>query len=813
MINTLKYSLLFILLNLLASNTISQTNTYLINNTVINTSDEIDGKNFHSEAVEEILFDKINRILEKRNKEPFNKNDLLKKVASDQANYMAEIASTSPLQENKEKETLSLRLKYYGGSKHGNEIIDKNSIKKGRILFSYGKVCDDIVLRIFSSSKKSSLFESNKYNLIGIGAKLDKAEKKVYVSFVIGNHKTFNEGVVFKESIQIPYSEKYYGITEADPVFCKRINRMGNLPKLQDGLYVEDNIIYIETDDIKQLKKVIRKKKDGFAVDVLQKEQFTCNNPNIIDYNLINHGVLTKRVYANKLFKSNIADIKEDKNAFKASLGYLPEGIKGNYELNLVIIQNKSACKTIAQNFVINTNGNYARKVELLADTVTINSKFQYNPIADSMVLSFRIPFENKKFSYKTQDIEPFLKLLNEPAFIIYDLKIKAYSSIEGSESENKFLQEERAKSIINALRVRQKENIATDIQTNFNWEDFKRDIQSTKHNILASMNMEEAKKYIREYNLKKELEPIFSNHRYAEIKMKVTYDISGKNEEPYVIKKFDDAVAEEDRPLALSIQKFIINQVVKNRYDISTLKNMYIPLEEDYVGMEMNRIYMLYKYNEIETNDFIAKVENLSNINPNNEYIAFNQMLNSINHSPVNELAVNYNIIQSSLDRLYYTPLRKSTVDGLNVKFQFNLINSSDSVQVIQKLKSQCIEKIKEIVDIKDESIGNSLKLAEIFIENGDYSYARKSLEPWINRTLNEKIIFTYVSLCSGNEWLMHTEKFNFAMQRASEINPKRYCELLNGDNFSLIVFENNTVKENYCKLCDDEEKLVELE
>ena len=136
--------------------------------------------------------------------------------------------------------------------------------------------------------------------------------------------------------------------------------------------------------------------------------------------------------------------------------------------------------------------------------TVSINSKFNYKPIADSMSLSLRIPFEKNKSTYETKDIEPFIKLLNEPEFFIYDLHITAFSSIEGSDKENKKLQQDRAQSIINALKQRQKDSIETNITTDYNWESFKQDIKKTKHNILASMKIDEAQAYIRNYSLQK---------------------------------------------------------------------------------------------------------------------------------------------------------------------------------------------------------------------------------------------------------------------------------------------------------------------
>ena len=92
-------------------------------------------------------------------------------------------------------------------------------------------------------------------------------------------------------------------------------------------------------------------------------------------------------------------------------------------------------------------------------------------PVAESTVLSFRIPFKQGKYDYKKDDIEPFIKSLNQPDFIINELTISAYSSIEGSEKINKVLQQKRAESIVKVLKQRQKTDIKTYIFTNDSWE------------------------------------------------------------------------------------------------------------------------------------------------------------------------------------------------------------------------------------------------------------------------------------------------------------------------------------------------------
>ena len=150
---------------------------------------------------------------------------------------------------------------------------------------------------------------------------------------------------------------------------------------------------------------------------------------------------------------------------------------------------------------------------------------------------------------------------------------------------------------------------------------------------------------------------------------------------------------------------------------------------------------------------------------------------------------------------------MRKETVDKLNLRLQLKTISEVDSVTHVRSIKTACIDRIKKIVDVKTESMDNSLKLAELFLDNKDYMLTIKTLEPWVASTNNMQVLLTYVSLCSLFENLMHTAAFDAAMLQIRQIEPETFCKLLNGtdEGFSLRVFENENIKSEYCKYCNE--------
>ena len=419
----------------------------------------------------------------------------------------------------------------YGGSSDGDEVILRLPVKKDKDMMTYYQVAENIAFKFLTDKKYLAYFENPKYNFIGIGAALDDGMKKIYISAILGNYHTINAGAAGNEQQNL-YSTGQLKLKPYNPKSCKFIDNYRDIEELQKGLYVKDNKIYFRYDNLKKLKKIIKSSGDGLAVDIVQKSQYSCFGQNIYDNNLVNKGTMTKRVLEKKIFRNNLLkDNKSNKNKIGILLGDLPENIGKDYELNLLVIQDKCVCRNIFRTYLDESNFHYSQKIDYVADTLTFG-EHEYSPKAEKNSISFIIPFEKNKTEYEQKDIEPVLKSLNEPDFIVDKISITAYSSIEGIEDINIRLQQKRAESIVDALKKRQKSAIVSKITTSDNWEDFKKDVKKTEFEFLSKMTLEKAQEYIREYQIKNRLEPVFKDERYARIDMDITYDIDKKRRE-----------------------------------------------------------------------------------------------------------------------------------------------------------------------------------------------------------------------------------------------------------------------------------------
>lgn len=771
----------------------------------------IDVEDFKTDLFNEILLDNINSVRNNLGLDSIVSNNILKNCAEDQCEYMATNEDATEFQTGAKKDTRA-RLIYFGGSGVGTEMVKKSTLKVGADYYTYKGLADEIFLKWMGSNKTKIVIEDPAWIFIGMGAELDYEGKKAYISNVFGNYKSFNEGADRRDELDVPFTKKKHGLKPADVKTCKKCEKFNNIEALQKGLYVKDGMIYFKYDDLKALKKIMKGPKDGIAVDVVRKIQYPCVGANIIDNRNPIKGIPTKKLWSSKMFKKNlITDKKEAKSKIDVLVGKFPKKLldlkEDEYELNLIIIQDKVICRNIHPYFDLSGDVEYSNPIDLLADTVTFGNSGDYVPTATSTKLSFKIPFEQAKYTYEKEDIEPFLNALKEPEFTIDELTIKAYSSIEGSEAQNEMLQNKRAQSIVNALNSRQKSIIKkTNIETGENWDEFVRDVSGTEFSNIAEMDIKQAQAYIKDNGLAGKLEKILKNHRYASLDMDITYEIDGANEQAYVVKMFNNAIKDYDKVKALAIQKYIFKKVVAGDYNAEAVSGMEIPESSNYAGLLMNKLWLQkFVANEDISEESCKRVDELYKLDPSNIYIRFNQLYCNFIYAKVDDIQ-KIEEIQKTIDALYETALTKETVDMLNLEYQFTVLESLKQMDTRPEEKFQeTLERIKSIVNLEESNWQNSLKLAYIFMRQEDFNYAAELLEPFVQKKkVFEELVYLYLSLCSRSPERITSNKFVSATKRAYKLNPERYCKLFDGSQFSIQVLENTIVKEHYCKTCN---------
>ena len=762
------------------------------------------GLDFDLVKLNQLVQDGLNKFRAQNGLDTLVVQELLVEASSMSSIKMAEAKKADP---KKVSVTTPKHLKKSGGSGKGEEIVIVTPIGKGKTPATPTDLSKTILTKWTTGKKEREIILNPSNTYVGITSAADEGAKRAYVSVVFGNYQSFNDGAKRKKELKVPFNTKSKKLKDADPRKCKNCEKFKDAEALHAGLSVENGKVYLSYNNLKALKRLLKKPTDGLAVDIIQKEQYSKEDYNIMDNSVRNKGVMLKVMKKDKIFSKNL--VKPDNpnkknqkvNKLKVEMGTFPKKITGPYEMNLLIIQDGIVCKTVMRSYTEYVDQESNTPVEMIPIPESLEAKkVPFEPRSESSILNFSIPFEKNKAEFKREDVQPFIDALQEPDFIIDGLYIYAYSSIEGDSVANAKLQRKRAESVVQVLQGMQQTQIAPTIITNDSWDLFRLEMEDGKYDHLTKMSKREAIKAINQTNgLAEELEPYLARQRFAQIVMDVTYDISGSKEEKFSLVQFNRAVAAGNARQAYRVMDYITQKVAEKKYAPGIFDKMEIPGESKSAGFLMNKLYYQYLLNgKIVHEDEYNGVMELLKLDPSNNVIKYNALYCQLAFDSALADKAAQSEMQLKIDELYKTDLPKKLVDGLNIELQFKVLDALDTLEGAEAQRLACIEKIKSFYDFKNATWQNAVKLSYAFARAKDYKFATSVLEPYL-QTKEEKVLYAYISIASHVPEKFFSQKFAWALSQVKEINKEKYCRLFGEPHMSFQVLDNPAIKKEY--------------
>ena len=760
-------------------------------------------ENFNIDDLPNILVRELNKFRLKNGLDTFEVNQVLIDAAAIDCNKFAKagVAKVDP-------EKVKKNLVKAGGTQKGEEVTMLSPVSKGRDNYKTAEVAKVIWTRWENNKKDKEILLKPQYMLIGIKCVMQKDGKKIVATAVFGGYDSFNTGAKMKKELAVPFNTKSKKLLTPDAKSCKSCEKWKNYDVLQKGLKVENGQIYLEYANLKDLKRLLKKTKDGLAVDVVQKSQYEKADYNIVDNNFQNKGIMGKVIAKDQVFAKNLVkpDPKAKKkvkiNKLKIEMGKFNPKITGPYELNLIVVQDGHVCKTVTRSYLEKGDQESSTPVGIIPADSTVGLKPAFEPKSESSILNFTIPFEKNKSEFKPEDIAPFIKALNEPDFMIDGLYIYAYSSIEGDAGANAKLQRKRAESVTNVLQSMQQNKITPNIETKDSWVLFELEMEDGKYADLVKLGKEKAiKKINNDGALLNELEPVLAKQRFAQMVMDVTYDISGDKEQKFTTVSFNRAIKANKMSQAYKIMEYASTRKIAKKYTEDVLDSFKIPENPKFINLLNNKAYYNYLANSsIVDEDDYAEFKRIEKIDPASDVVRFNRIFCSIKIDSTTGTKEQQAKMQQEIDALYKSKISKKLVDGLNIEWQFKIIESLDTTDGADAQIEACINKIKGFYNFKEASWQNALKLAYVFTRGKDYKFSSTVLEPFLKvENVSEDLLFSYISIASHLPEKFYSRVFSDALHKAKEKNPERYCKLFGDPYMSFQVLDNPNAKKDY--------------
>lgn len=766
--------------------------------------------NFKTAVLYNCMIDMINLARMEYSFAPKLKHDIsLDSTAQFQAAHMASKEEKTELNAAPYK-TLPFRLKKYGLSQQGVEILSKAKAYLGNAEYTYYDLCLELIKPVLKNVKIAQVLLNKEYTYIGFGYEVDQYMKSMYTSFVLGNDLIFLPFKTTPMEKDLPFS-KTKSIVFGDAKFCQKCRDDIALEELSEFISVKNDEILFSCDDHKSLRKLIGKEGDAIVLDFVQLSQYDCSEV-IVDNDRPNRGTVTKPItYAKLLELNEVVDKKSTK--LIATIGAVPETIDpgADYDINILVLkEGKYVCRTVIKKNTEVKSADYQEKINFYKDETTIKSPGDWVPVNEEDEITFRIPFTLNKTEFKTSDYDTVFQNLKLPAHRVSSIEIIAHNSLNYKNDPTQAqVQKKRAESLAKQLSAKY-DNIKSTITYNYSLDEFKKDIiHNETYYYLTFEEEAELLKLLKANNSKiaKEIESnILAKHRFMEVIIHLTYDVSGGNEQDFAVYKFNKAIETNNLPLAMSVQRYIIQQVEGKRYGNEAANSMTIPMDKKYQALLINKLYLQYFLSSKLSDKVAHEMKGVFALNNLNQSANFNLCVVDVCHTTITS---NAEIIkmQTAIDKLYtLSSLQKEAVNNLNLELQFKIINyltAQPTSLENSTLLTQTFAKIKSIVNQKLTSWQNAYKLASYFVKNHDYTFALTLMDPFIyDSTISEDFLFSYISIGAHRPETYLNGLFTKAVLMGVEKNTQRLCGLF--DKLPICIFDNVSVKNAVCKACN---------
>ena len=303
--------------------------------------DKIDLEDVDVALLEQLVYERINEYRLSNDLDELLRNDILDEATQTQADYNLNLKRVDT------KDDIGKRVEKAGGTANAQGLAAYVSAGKGKDRYTYNKIANDVVAKFSKSKKSAGILMTPDYYYTGIGIAIDAGKKRVYVSQVFGRVNVLNTGAdkKLRKTLSVPYSKKKRGLAPQEERACKGCKKFSDYQGLLNGVYLDGNKVYLEYDDMKGLKKLLRKADDGLAVDIVSKEQYQCGGENIYNSELPSKGWMTKPAYSAKMWKKNEVEGPRPKS-YKGMIGKVKKKVikklPDDYEMNVVVIQGKN---------------------------------------------------------------------------------------------------------------------------------------------------------------------------------------------------------------------------------------------------------------------------------------------------------------------------------------------------------------------------------------------------------------------------------------------------------------------------------------
>jgi uncharacterized protein YkwD len=760
-------------------------------------------------AIEKLILEKLNAHRDSLKLSVLKTDKILQSAALDQADYQLEMNKVGHNQITLYKETPFKRVAYYGGThNHTGENCAFTgitySIKKdtlNRIWTyepDYEKTASDLYIAWKNSPGHYANMIRKEFTCTGIRFSITENKGAIYSTQVFSA-----DPYVPPRYVTLPHNA--YGVRDYVDAICDPIQGFSYSSNiLANYIHVKDDSIFISFYDLGYFKRnIISDPNDALAIDIIERKQLPCNGPNVFHGSDVYDGIMLPPVYSYELYSRNKQ--KKEKHLY-TYLGKIPRGIT-DYDLSTITIKDNSKCRYTYPSSII--DGDLPMfQMKPVFDTI----QKKINPDSVNLEKEYPVSFGRNNSYFPHAAFKEITAKIDKNRKYITEIRINAYSSVEGDENINIFLQEERAKNIKEKFALLKLENVKIISTSEENWTLFYKQIKGTPFEYLEKYSKKDIKALLRNKQFLVAFNPYLDAQRTAIIHISIHGQYDENMEPAGMILAYEQALNKNDSINSWILQSKLIHAYLSGEAEINNdifkidipRKKSNLPLISNLIGLQLytDRYYLADSSYIKEINDFVKLDDTYLPMLFNSAAISALYMHNtydSIAHPEDLKKRI-MSLMDTSKYKKYQHLQPEKNLYRLLINYHLAAVRYFYKKQQYDK-EDESLKEIKKYFVRADMTEEESVRMAKYFNYNHYFDWSIDLLHPWAKKeTVEEETIFTFATTITiAREGFSEDEYIGF-MKKAKNKNIFRFCEWIH-HHFQLM--RNERIKELYCESC----------
>lgn len=761
-------------------------------------NDPINPNQINYSLIENLFLENLNQLRQGKGLGKMVADPVLAKAGEDQASYQNKINKLTHDQITAGKETPTRRVLFYKGlhSRVGENCIliylgTPVKDKSGAIytVNTYQEVADELFKGWVNSPPHYENMITPYYEHAGLGFSYNSKTKQLYAAQVFGTKPFVNP---YPEYINTNNS---WGIKESDSKTCSGYGEY----QFVAGIF--SNYLIIEGDSVfqyymseKDAKKIISGPNDGIALDIIFREQLSCNQNHNFHPSPIHDGIMLKPVLSTQLFAKNKYKKSGELYSF---VGLLPKGIQAkNIQLNTILIRNGIMCTYSYPVTVVSENHNLLQLRPKWAfyeggiEAATFQAAF-----------TFEVPFKNADHVIPDAIKNNIWERALIYAPFITELTIRAYSSIDGPEKLNLELQNNRAKNILSIFDQLLNEQVKVVFEAKENWDLFYKQIETGPFSYLNKYSNETIKKKVSNKTTRDSLSTLLDQQRVAHLSFKVNVSYNDKSDHFVLPLALYNTIHRQDSLQSRIIQSRLTRALIAGQISPDQYCEIKVPLERKFIPILSNYVGAYALSDKFSTDDQFEFIRAAFELGRDYYRMKFNFVIYALRYwSEKGQYIVEPDEMEKAI-QTFRADVEDSLVNNMLLNYYVTSAYHFLQTREYQRMYHS-LEGIRELYPKTILNLSDAKKLSLLFNLYYKFEWSTSLLESFIKKgNYDEDALFLYTrTVCLYRKGLQESE-IAALVQKCIERNKKRYCDWVNREDWQLL--REVWMKKIYCSTC----------